>query len=470
VFRSLRQRGPHGPLVPCLLFILALALLCGSARTARARQQPASPSPSPAAAQPQQQTIKLNKIEFEGLKRLAREDALAKLGLQEGQAYTPEFIDEAASRLASSGLFRKFAYGVSGRTDGATLTFRVEEDTESNALVPVVFDNFVWFTDEELHEAIRRRLPDFDGRAPQAGDATDQITSALEELLRARNIPSRGVEYNLSTDAAGRNPEHIFTVAGASLRVCRLAFPGARTFTEGFLVQKAGSIFGNEYSRKYIEGYTQATLLPLYHERGLLRASFLPPRARPYKGEDCEDGLSVTVPVDEGSIYVWDRAEWSGNSALTPKELDAALGMKAREIANGLSFDRGLEAVRRAYGRKGHLATRLTAAPVFDDENRRVAYRIEVAEGPQYRMGDLVIKGLSEQDTNNLRGRWRLLHGEVYDEGYPAEFTKTTLPEFFKYLTSEGRPLPNTAPAINVTPDHERRTVLVTIEFKSAQK
>jgi len=444
----------------------ALAGLCLAAFVALAapRAFPRQAPPAPPAPQPaQQKTITVQRILFEGLGRVGREDALARSGLEEGRAYTPEFIDEAANRLAQSGLFRRLSYAVSGRTDGATLTFKVEEDT--TAMLPVVFDNFAWFTDEELAEAVRRRVPGFDGRAPEAGSAAREIARALEELLRSRDIKVASVEHSLSTDAAGRNPEHVFSAAGAQLRVCRLSFPGARTFTEEFLAQRSGELLANAYSRKLAEGFAQGTLLPLYHERGLLRAGFLAPRARPYRGEDCENGVSVTMPVDEGSIYVWEKAEWEGNQSLTAKELDAALGMKAREVADGLRLDRGLAAVRRALGRKGRLGAGVEAVPAFDEENRRVSYRIRVTEGPEYRMGQLYINGLSEQDSNNLRGRWRLLHGEIFDEGYLQEFVKNSLPEFAKHLASEGRALKSQKLTTSTRPDREKLTVDVTLSF-----
>jgi outer membrane protein assembly factor BamA len=469
VFRHLPRRQSQRPgclraqtlTLACLCLVAAYAL--APQTNARQARPAASPAPPQAA---QQKTIKLNRIVFEGLSRIGREQVLAQSGLEEGQAYTPEFIDEAAGRLAGSGLFRRLAYSVSGRTDGATLTFKVEEESSSSSLLPVVFDNFAWFTDEELAEAVRRRLPGFDGRVPETGTAAREIVRALEELLRARNIEAGAVEYNLSTDASGRNPELVFAVAGTQLRVCRLSFPGARTLTEEFLAKKAGDLLINAYSRKYAEGFVTGTLLPLYHERGLLRAGFLPPRARPLRGEDCENGVSVTIPVEEGSIYVWEKAEWTGNQTLTTKELDAALGMKTREVANGLKLDAGLAAIRKAYGRKGRLTASVRAVPEFDDENRRVAYRIEVTEGPEYRMGQLYINGLSEQDANNLRGRWRLLHGETFDDNYLNVFVKESLPEFAKYLSTEGRPLKNTKLSSNIKADREKQTVDVTLNFE----
>jgi hypothetical protein len=47
-------------------------------------------------------------------------------------------------------------------------------------------------------------------------------------------------------------------------------------------------------------------------------------------------------------------------------------------------------------------------------------------------MGDLVIEGLSESDANNLRGRWSILHGDVFDDDYPDQFLKKNVAEFLR--------------------------------------
>ncbi|HYE15416.1 MAG TPA: POTRA domain-containing protein [Pyrinomonadaceae bacterium] len=409
-----------------------------------------------------QQTLKLTKIEFKGLERITEAQALEKAGLQPGQSAVVDDVEAAANRLVESGLFKNLSYQIKGTTDAAVVTFTV---IENKPTVPVVFDNFVWFTDEELNKAVRARVPNFDGTAPETGGATEQIAKALQDLLRERKIQGT-VEYTSSATESGANPEFIYTVKGAGLRVCRLTFPGARALTEEQLVGKSGQLFSEDYSRVFTKGFADNTLLPLYHERGYLRASFAPPSVKPDPSSDCEGGLAVTLSVDEGSVYVWDRAEWSGNEALTAEELNAALGMRPKEVANGLKIENAFKAVRKAYGRKGYLTAGVKAAPEFDDANRRVAYRVQVKEGPQYRMGDLTIAGLPESDINNLRGRWRLLHSEVYDEGYLAEFLKKGMGEFFRDAVREGRKFPPLKPVVNTRADREKLLVHVSIEFK----
>jgi outer membrane protein insertion porin family len=419
-------------------------------------------APTARAQQGAPQAMRLERIEFKGLERVKEEEALEKSGLKTGQSVSIDELDAAANRLLESGLFKNLGYSVKGTTDKAVLTFTVVEQTWS---MPVVFDNFVWFTDEELRDAVRRKVPAFDGTAPEAGNVTEQIKQALQDLLRERKIEGT-VEYNLSADASGRKVEHLFGVKGPGLRVCKVSYQGARALSEEALVQKSGGIFDNDYSRAFIQGFVESNLVPLYQERGYLRASFSPPKAKPESTADCENGLAVSMYVDEGSIYVWDKAAWEGAQALTPQELDAALGMRNREIANVVKINKGLAAARRAYGRKGYLGARVRASQDFDDENRSVAYRFQVEEGPQYHMGDLSIEGLSETDTNNLRGRWALLHGDVYDEGYVEQFVKKNVAEFAREATSAGHALPPMKIESKVSPDDAKHTVNVTLVFK----
>jgi outer membrane protein assembly factor BamA len=231
-------------------------------------------------------------------------------------------------------------------------------------------------------------------------------------------------------------------------------------------VTKSGGIFDNDFSRAYVAGFVESSLLPLYHERGYLRAAFSPPAAKAELSPECQ-GVAVTMSVDEGSIYVWNGAAWEGATGLTAQELDAALGMRAREVANAVKIANGLARVRRAYGRKGYLGVSIRPEPEFDDSARAVSYRFRVEEGAQYRMGELTLTGLDEATLNNLRGRWRLLHREVYDEGYVDEFVKKSVPEFQKDALRAGYPVPNLKVQSRVTPDHEKHTVDVALDFKS---
>lgn len=416
---------------------------------------------SPARAQQPQESIKLDKIEFKGLERVKEPEALEKSGLAAGQTVSIDDVEAASSRLLESGLFTNLSYKLKGKTDAALLVFEV---VERKWTMPVSFDNFVWFTDEELTAAVRRKLPAFDGTAPEAGGVTEQIKQALVELLAERKIEGT-VQYDLSENPVDRKISHLFSVKGPGLRVCKIAYAGARAVPEEQLVTKSGGIFDNDYSRAYVGGFVEGNLLALYHERGYLRATFSPPKVVPEASPECK-GVAVAMSVDEGSIYVWDKAVWEGAEGLTAQELDAALGMKNKEVANVVKIANGLGRVRKAYGRKGYIAARVRPETEFDDAARSVSYRFRVNEGPQYRMGELTITGLDEAATNNLRGRWRLLHREVYDEGYVDEFVRKSVPEFQRDAARAGNSFPALKVVSQARPDHDKRVVHVTLDIK----
>src|SRR5215510_14368055 len=240
---------------------------------------------------------KIAKIDTEGLKTLTSETVIATSGLKIGDAFSVEATDAAAERLVSSGLFKKVGYSTRNGGTNVTITFRLEE--LKGQLSPVVFDNFIWFTDEELAAAITREVPTFNGSAPNAGDTNEAIKKALQNLLAERKLPGQ-VEYNLT------ETEHLFRVEGAPMKICTLHFPGAQKVSEQKLTQATRSSMDLEYSRQSAKVFPKYGLYPIYRELGHLRASFGAPAAKPEKSGSCE-GVDLTIPVTEGPLYLWSK-------------------------------------------------------------------------------------------------------------------------------------------------------------------
>jgi outer membrane protein assembly factor BamA len=415
------------------------------------------------------QTLRLSSIEITGLQRVTKEQVMGMSGLEVGQKIDVAMLDAAAERLANSGLFANLSYRIRGNRDQAIVTFEVEE-LKGRGL-PVVFDNFVWFTDEEIRSAIRREVPTFNGTAAESSTITASITKALQRLLEERKIQGQ-VEYTPSANLSGGNSKHVFSVKGASAKICAVSFPGTVNVPESELVKHSKSLMGGEYSQEFVSAYASANLIPVYRERGHLRATFDSPSARlgMDASESCKDAVVITLPVNEGVSYLWDKAEWSGNDSYTAGELEAALMMKAGELANGLKIDEGINAVQKIYGRKGFLRAAARTEALFDDVNRRVAYRVSITEGPQFRMGKLKFTGLPDDLTLRLRHRWQLREGAIYDDTYLAEFTKKNVREVLDSALREGTLKPGSRLKMesSVTPDQKTLSVDVQLNFKSA--
>ncbi len=410
-----------------------------------------------------QQPVTLRRIEFVGLKKLTQQQALDASGLKVGDVASPAIIDAAADRLMQSGLFKTLSYRVRTADNEATLIFQAEEATRN---LPVVFENFVWFSEEEIDRTIRQDVPFFDGTAPAAGTTTDKIAAALQRLLTQKKISGR-VEHMPYTDLEKGRQEILFTVQGVKIQVCSLHFPGATAISEADLIKASQTLLKSDYSRKNAGVFANSTLFPLYRRLGHLRAQFQQPTATVEESpSQCAGGVAITIPVDEGVVYSWETAEWSGNQTLTKEDLSAALGMKSGEVADGFKIDKGMKDVRKAFGRRGYIAAQLKESVEFDDSSRRVSYRIGVTEGPRYFMGKLIVTGLSAEDAEQLKARWTLGANAVFDDSYIDDFRPAGLRDFLNGLMQRSRSGSRAKVEVEIKPDAQTRTVDVIIAFK----
>jgi outer membrane protein assembly factor BamA len=399
----------------------------------------------------------LTKISVTGAQRFTESAIVAASGLSQGQTVTMQDVSAAADRLAKSGAFEKVAFRYFTQGNDLDAIFLV---TESKQLLPCRFDNFVWFTPAELDSALRQKIPLYDGATPPSGTMLQAIQTALEGMLREKGIAGsvRSIPY---ASAPGQPLGAMrFSVEGVSLPIAKLSFPGASAISEQELEQQAAKLLGQDYSMTDVAIFARASLIPLYGERGYLRAQFADPVGQlvAASGADPAKDVSVTIPVREGLSYEWSGAVWSGNHVFTATDLNHMLGMKPDEVASTKKYDQGLADVNDAYSRQGYIQMVISSQPEFDDSTRRVTYRISVQEGPQFRMGSLEIIGLPPDATKRLLKSWKMQSGEVFDQTYMKAFLKTELPKNLHF----NPPHPTTV-STKVQPDPNAKTVDVQI-------
>src|SRR5205823_12901119 len=150
-------------------------------------------------------------------------------------------LQAGADKLVQTGLFDKVSYHFETRT-GVVVTYHVEESPR----IPAYFDNIPWFADSELDDAIRKKIPFFDGTLPEGGGAVDQAAEAIKGL-----IASHGLQVTLQHEVIG-NPFadgklQIFKVEGPSLRIEKLEFSDASLVTSKAVQQHLEEIVGKPY-------------------------------------------------------------------------------------------------------------------------------------------------------------------------------------------------------------------------------
>jgi outer membrane protein assembly factor BamA len=362
-------------------------------------------------------SYELARVQVSGAKRYTPEDVTRVSGLQIGKPITIDVLSKAADRMSATELFRSVGYKYVTTGRQMSVTFEIEEPEWT---IPVVLDNFVSFTDEQIAAAVRQDVPSFDGTSPMSAGVPELIRASLEKFLKSRKVDGR-VEFLSQTVLKTNSQTYVFSVRDPSPKLCALRVSGASGVPERDLTGALGSVIGNDYSRFYLMNASNGTLLKMYHERGYWRAAFGAPAATTDAAAGCS-GVTVTLQVIEGSPYSWERAEWSGNTVVGEKELDRLLGMKQGAIASITKIDDGLRIVDKAYGRIGHVMQTATYAPRLDDSTRKAVFAITIDEGPQFRMGTVSFAGVPDAVAAGLTKKWRLQAGAVYDDSYPDRF------------------------------------------------
>ena len=385
-----------------------------------------------AGAQSSTQKFTLTAVNFTGLSQYAPEQAQRAAGLENGASITIDDLANAAARLGKSGAFDAVNYRYTTRGTNLTADITV---TESKHVLRCRFDNFVWFSNDELEQTLKSKVPLYAGdKLPESGDSVQQARGALQDMLHAKGLPGE-VTFLPYALPNGTLDSFLFRIDGAPMPIKAVTFSGESKVTEKQLAVAAAGLLDQNYSAVDVEDYAKSGLLPLYHQRGYLRAAFEPAKAALIAPDGKGPSFDVVVKyaVNEGDQYSLSSINWSGNQAISATELGKAFGMAPHEVANTLKIDDGLHAATKVYGSQGYIEARVQPTMSFDESAKLVAYSVAVSEGVQYKMGSVSFNGAPQQVAAILAKQWKLKSGAVYDANYLPQFISTVaMPELLR--------------------------------------
>src|SRR5580698_11052214 len=210
------------------LTLFVSASICISFASIAGAQNP----PPPTAAQ-NNSTAVLREVKSDGLKTFTNDQVTTLSGLQIGQQVGKDDLQGAADKLVQSGVFAHVKYNFQSRADGLVVIFHLDEAER----IPAYFDNLPWFTDGELNDAIRAKLPFYDGTLPTAGAVVDQASEIAGEFLAAHGLQA-AIEHQVAANPNGEGNIQEFRIDGAALTISSLEFSDASLNTSKVVQQE----------------------------------------------------------------------------------------------------------------------------------------------------------------------------------------------------------------------------------------
>jgi outer membrane protein assembly factor BamA len=388
---------------------LALLVAGVSLLSAQIRRPPKPASPS---------VSKLISIKVTGSNRYAPDQIISATSLQLGQTVSEDDFKRVSQRLGESGAFNNVAYTYQFSSEGIKLDLQV---TDSTPFVVARFENFVWLSDQELLQQLRARVPLFQGQLPVAGDLPDQVSEALQALAIEHHLQGRA-DYLRAGPQDGPIEAFDFSITGQTISVRNIAFNGASPAELPLLQAAAGKLSKQDYSRSNLAIQAEKSFLPVYLERGYLKASVAEPQPKVVQDSPEETLVDVIFPVTPGRQYKLTDLVLSGYKVFPVEKLREFIHLQPGEPANAVQVDRDVEAIKKLYGTRGYMGAQIKPALKIDDAQSTVEYRFEFQEGGVYKMGDLEIRGLDSRATERMMAAWKLRPGDAYDSAYSKQF------------------------------------------------
>jgi len=407
---------------------------------------------------------KLVALKVTGTARYTDKEILAASGLQIGQPAADGDFREALQRLGDSGLFSDLVYSYSSSGTGVKLDLQLA-DIDQSKLVPAQFDNLVWFTDDELNAALQVRVPLFKKVLPLTGNLADRVSESLQAILTGKQFPGRVNYLREGDETGGPLKAIVYRVEEIGIRIRGFEFPGASPEQTALLTAAANRAIGASYERSALAAVAKFDLLPVYLQRGYLKAAFgtsdarVAPQPAPADAQaPTELQVDAIIPVTPGKVYSTSSVAWRGNSAVATGELAPLLHLPPGQPADAVRLLRDIENVGKLYRSRGYMTVQIKPDTQFDEEKSTVHYDLNIVEGDLYKMGELEILGLDTQAKARMQEAWTLRQGQPYNADYPQKFlddTRQLLPRGVQWNIS-----------IHASPDAKDKTVDVEIRFK----
>jgi outer membrane protein assembly factor BamA len=371
------------------------------------------------------QTATLKGVHAEGMKTFTEAQIASLSGLQIGSEVGRKDLQDAADLLLRSGLFAKVNYKFDTHNNDVVITFQVEETPR----LPVAYDNFPWFDDDELTAAIRKDLPFYDATLPEAGTVVELAGNSLSSFLTGHGLQAE-IKHFVLDNPLTDGSELQFQVSGVTQTIASVDFSDPLLKENLAVQQHLGEIRGKPYSRLTIDVFLAEAIRPIYLEKGYLHAKIGPAQVR-LSGDPNKkfpESIPVYVPCTPGAVYKWDAPQWQGQNALSSETLTRTMRLNPGDVADGMAIEGGWDRVREEYGHLGYLDAKVEPKATYNDQAHTVSYTVTISEGKQFHYHEMSITGMSLAGERMIRDAWPLKPGDVMD--------KTAFEQFLMRLES----------------------------------
>jgi len=358
------------------------------------------------------------KILFNGAPQYAAADLLAVSGLKPHTPLNADGMNAAARHLADTGLFTNVTFSF----DNVSLIYRLEP-APAKYFLPARYDNFVWWTTDEITAELHRRHPLFTTLVPQSGTMQDALVADLTAMLAAKGItatvnatPGSSVPNNPTIDCVH------FSIVSPPVRVRTIEF--ADLSPE--LAAKLEGVRNANQGQDYLETDTPAALkiavTDAIQDEGYLDVALDNFHRSAPVVEPTQVSVNLSISVRPGDRYHIAKVDWPGSPLLSTADFQKLSSLKVGDAPSITALRQTRLALAHAYTLHGYMAAKTNIEPQTDPATHLVSYLVTVTPGVQYAFRNLTLTGVDDQQRQDFLRAWKMQSGMTYNGAYVLTF------------------------------------------------
>jgi len=338
-----------------------------------------------------------------------------------------------------------FAVALSCCVFGIASTSHAQAEKQAYpAHLPYTFSNFAWWTDAELRDLLKKRIPHLGDEIATTTEAEGRVRDALTALLMEKGISARVMSEEPSPSAMGQplpnilgvdvddsppisRPSVVFMLVEPQLAVGVIK---VQANAADALAAVENEIQGDE-GRGFSEGFSRFSVFEI--EKSLKRLGYFSEQVDLRHGQPYKQGerylVDESVLIDAGPKYRISTITADGGPLLSGKDLSSFFTVHSGDPAVPIPFGQLGPQIRALYQQYGYADVHISSDPVLDRDHATVSYALHVDPGPIYHLRSLTIQKLDPEQEKRVREIFAVKPGDIYREQAITDLYRAILNE-----------------------------------------
>jgi outer membrane translocation and assembly module TamA len=299
------------------------------------------------------------------------------------------------------------------------------------AFLPYSFSNFAWWTDAQLRDELKQRIPGLGDDLATGSAQESRVREELTAMLLAKGVHATVVSTEpsaVTTEVSAfiatlpyfipggqsHRPHITFSISTPQILVGPVNVSNVPDAQSDLLAHIGQQMQGKPFDSGMLAA-REHELTDSLQGNGYLSANVqVSPETPVLQGDHYL--VPVNAAIDAGPVYHVGLVSADGGPLLRGRDLSTYFDLQPGQIATPYAFQRLESEIMTIYFQSGYASIHFMDTPILDREHGTATYRLEVVTGPQYRLRTVTVHNLSPEQEAEVRHMLELQPGDVYDQ------------------------------------------------------